>query len=160
MGLPVAIITVEAKIISLLEAVVTDMPVEPFPDDPAAYHTGQYDSANGAILVSMRDGDKTTQDEKSSGFDYGVRLVVFTPGLRSAGQQQGAYNVVEKVIEALDGKGFILPAPLPSLNQERMKVSVERWRFRQYLNMTWEYHVDAVVRLAMRRRRNIAGSTP
>lgn len=149
MALPVKIATVEAQLITLLTAVITDMPVDPFPDDPRAYHEGQYDSANGAVLVAMRDGDATTQHEGASGFDYGARLVVLAPGLRTAGQQQGAYDVVEKIIAAVDGKGFILES-------QRMKSTVERWRFRQYLNATWEYHVDVGVRLAMRRKRNIA----
>lgn len=156
MALPVKIATVEAHLITLLTAVITDMPVDPFPDDPAAYHDEQYDSANGAVLVAMRDGDATTQHEGAGGFDYGARLVVLAPGLRTAGQQQGAYDVVEKVIKAVDGRGFILAAVDPSDSPHRMKSTVERWRFRQYLNATWEYHVDVGVRLAMRKRRNIA----
>ncbi len=92
--------TIEKDIISKLQASITDLKIEGFPDKPEDYKLLH---PKGAILVHFQGGSYGVPEEnvllqQTVSLDFGLTLLI--KGLRD---KNGAYSYIDNIISALTG---------------------------------------------------------
>lgn len=153
-ALNVSFQSVEQGVIDKLKPAVLPLPTDPFPDNAANYHKHQMKSHVGAVLVSMTNFAAVGQGESKSGFSFGPRIHILTPGLQATEQHRGAFSVIEAAIDALHERVLKLPDRTDPGNtpDHLYKIFVLRGRFVVYHDGLWEFVMETRIEPKMKRQ--------